>query len=91
MSGFRRYGRTPIKCAVRLSHNDYGDIVAETRDISESGVFVRCKNVGEIIQVGDKIDAQLFQDEKNSSNSQLKVIRTTNDGVGLSFEKYTIK
>ena len=86
MSGFRRYGRKPVKCTVQLSHGELGDIVAETRDISESGVFIRCKNIDRYIHVGDTIDARLYSDEAHFSDAQMRVVRTTQDGVGLSYD-----
>lgn len=86
MSGFRRYGRKPIKCAVRLCHSIHGDIVAETSDISENGVFIRSKSLEQVVKVGDTIDAKLFSSESESSDAQLRVVRTTGDGVGLSFD-----
>lgn len=85
MSGFRRYGRKPIKCAVKLSHSVLGDIEAETSDISETGVFIRSKNLEQVVRIGDTIDAKLYSDDQITSDAQLRVVRTTDDGVGLLF------
>ena len=86
MSGFRRYGRKPLKCAVKICHQDAGDIIAETIDVSETGVFIRSSDLMSSIAVGDKLDAQLFSDDNFVENTQLKVVRLASDGVGLAFE-----
>lgn len=86
MSGFRKHGRTLTKCSVRLSHGDLGEIVAETRDISETGVFVACKELLNAMCVGDTVEAELHSERRDISHAYLRVIRLTEDGVGLAFE-----
>ncbi len=86
MPGFRKHGRILTKCSVRLSHNDLGDIVAETRDISETGVFVACKELLHTICVGDTVEAELHSERQDVSHAHLRVIRLTEEGVGLAFE-----
>lgn len=86
MSGFRKHGRTLTKCAVHISHNDLGEVVAETRDISETGVFVRCKELMDAICIGDTVEARLYSGRDRISHAYLKVVRLTEEGVGLVFE-----
>ena len=86
MSGFRRYGRKPLKCAIRISHDGRDDIFAETRDISESGVFIRSADLLDRMTVGETVEAQLYSEQDDVSNTQLKVVRLTREGVGLAFE-----
>lgn len=83
--GFRKHGRKIVKCAVKLSHEDLGDIVAETRDISESGVFVSCKDILKFLAVGDQVEASLYTDCEIVSHAVLHVVRMTDEGVGLSY------
>ncbi|WP_188150753.1 PilZ domain-containing protein [Teredinibacter waterburyi] len=85
MPGFRKHGRTLVKCAVRLTHRDIGDVVTETRDISETGVFVTCRDLVHFISIGDEFDATLYSDTDHVSETQLKVVRLTTEGVGLAF------
>jgi len=85
MSGFRKHGRTLVKCAVRLSHREIGDVVTETRDISETGVFVSCRELVHFISIGDEFDATLYSECDDVSETSLKVVRLTEDGVGLAF------
>ncbi len=86
MSGFRRNGRKPIKCAVKISHQDLGDFFVETRDVSATGIFVHSSDLPGSIAIGDTLKAQLYSEERKASNTQLVVVRTTSDGVGLAFK-----
>ncbi|TVZ37470.1 PilZ domain-containing protein [Alteromonadaceae bacterium 2753L.S.0a.02] len=85
MSQFRKHGRTPVKCAVRLKHREIGDVVTETRDISETGVFVSCRELVRFVSVGDELEAKLYTATNQVSETNLKVVRLTEDGVGLVF------
>ena len=86
MSGFRRYGRKPLKREVRISHENLGDIVAETQDVSETGVFIRSPDLSGCMSVGETVDAALYEDDSLVRDTQLVVVRTTTEGVGLAFE-----
>lgn len=86
MSGFRRYGRKPLKCEVKLSHNEVGDILAETTDVSETGLFIRCAEWMNGIAIGDTFTAELSSNDGCSSNAQVTVVRHTKEGLGLAFE-----
>ena len=86
MSSFRKHGRKLVKCAVKLTHRDIGEVVTETRDISDTGVFVTCRDLVHNISIGDELEAKLYTDSETSSTTLLKVVRLTEDGVGLSFD-----
>ncbi|MBX2857361.1 MAG: PilZ domain-containing protein [Cellvibrionaceae bacterium] len=88
MSGFRKHGRRLAKCLVRLSHTELGELVAETRDISETGVFLNSRDLVNIVNVGERFNAKLYNTvaEKAVSETRLMVVRLTDDGVGLAFE-----
>ncbi len=86
MSPFRKHGRKLVKCAVKLIHREIGEVVTETRDISDTGVFVTCRDLVHYISIGDELEARLYTDSENSSTALLKVVRLTDEGVGLSFD-----
>lgn len=93
MSGFRRCGRKPLRCAVKFDHRVAGNVVAETQDVSDSGLFIRSEGLSKILSVGDTFNAQLecnLSEGEDPSvtveKTQLKVVRTTEDGIGLVFE-----
>lgn len=85
MSEFRKHGRKPIKCAVRLNHKEFGEIVTETRDISETGVFVSCVDLVRRVAIGEQIEAKLYSECDSVSETHLEVVRLSEDGVGLAF------
>ncbi len=41
MANQRQYPRTPMKCRIKISHPDFGDVFGHTRDLSDGGVYVR--------------------------------------------------
>ena len=84
MSGFRKHGRTHVRCAIRLTHTDLGDVVAETHDVSETGVFIKCRDLLHCISVGDEFEAKMYSDGGVSS-AQLTVVRMTREGIGLAY------
>ncbi len=86
MTGYRRYGRTLMKCAVKLEHDRIGEIVAETRDVSAAGMFVICRDLVDKLAVGDAMKAQVCSDERCYISSQLTVVRLTEDGAGFAYE-----
>ncbi len=88
MSGFRRSGRKPIKCPVKLSHSCVGDFFAETTNVSDSGIFVASNDLLKQIAVGDKVNGELSCEDircEPTSNTEMKVVRMTFDGAGLEF------
>jgi len=62
-----------------------GDIIAETRDISDAGVFISHRDLVHYISVGEKIKAKFYSEENKAFDGFLKVIRLTTDGVGLEY------
>ena len=41
MSNQRQQVRTPMKCRIKISHPSFGELLAQTRDLSDSGVYVK--------------------------------------------------
>lgn len=85
MSEFRKYGRKAVKCSIKLTHSELGDIIAETRDISETGVFISHKDLVHYISIGEKVEAKFYSEEDQTFDGFLRVIRLTQDGVGLEY------
>ncbi len=59
MATYRRHGRTALKCAVTLEHDAIGEWVVETRDVSATGIFIKCKALVGKIAVGDALLAKV--------------------------------
>lgn len=86
MSGFRRCGRRPLRYEVKFSHAIVGDVMTETQDISETGIFVRGKELIKYLCIGDILNVQLTSESEVFEDTQLKVVRMTDEGIGLAFE-----
>jgi len=86
MTSYRRHGRTPMKCAVKLEHDKIGEFVAETRDVSATGVFVNCKDIVGKVAIGDAIKVKVYTDADNQISSQLTVVRLTDEGAGFAYD-----
>ena len=85
MSGFRRYGRKPLRYPLKVSHAMAGELQVETHDISDTGIFVRDSSLAKLVHVGEKLSARMQCDHNSFQNANLKVVRMTDDGVGLEF------
>lgn len=85
MSEFRKHGRKPVRCSIRLTHQDLGDIIAETKDISETGVFIAHKDLIHYMSVGEQVEARFYSEENSAFDGVLRVIRLTQEGIGLEF------
>lgn len=85
MSEFRKHGRKPIRCSIKLTHHDLGDIIAETKNISETGVFIAHKDLVHYMSVGEQVEACFYSEENSAYDGVLKVIRLTDEGIGLEF------
>ena len=86
MSGFRKYGRKAKSCIVTISNDDLGEYTLETKDVSADGVFIQSYDLSQKISVGDAVNARLFADSKNMSESLMYAVRTTSEGVAFSFD-----
>ncbi len=88
MTKYRLHGRTLIKCAVKLEHEKLGEVTAEVRDVSESGIYVTCRDWVNKISVGDAFQAQLdaCQEVARYIPQELTVVRLTEEGVAFSYE-----
>ncbi len=85
MSEFRKHGRKAVRCSITISHNELGDIFAETKNISETGVFIAHRDLIHCISVGEEVAAKLYSEGDAVYDGYLRVIRLTQDGVGLEF------
>ncbi len=78
MASYRRHGRTPLRCSVTLAHDAIGEWVAETRDVSATGIFVQCKALIGKIAVGDALVAKVCCGAKSVSATDVGLDRDYN-------------
>ncbi|MEJ2360219.1 MAG: PilZ domain-containing protein [Gammaproteobacteria bacterium] len=85
----RIFARHLVNARVMLIHGSIGEIRAKTRDISDSGVFVVVKPVPKL-PIGSHIKMHMLDSRHPTIAFNMKVARSTDEGVGLMFIDYEI-
>ena len=80
----RKHPRTPMKCRIRISHPLVGELVAQTRDLSDGGVYVRHERLL-MLQPGDRVTGQVQDLPMEAPILDMEVMRVDSEGVGLRF------
>ena len=83
----RVFARRMVNARVKLVHGTIGEVRAKTRDISDNGVFVAVNPVPKL-PVGSHVKMHMLDSRQPDIAFNMKVIRTTPDGVGLMFIDY---
>ncbi len=84
MSNQRRHPRIPMKCRIKVSHESFGELVAQTRDLSDGGVFIRHPQlVG--LAIGTLISGQVQDLPIEAPLLKMEVMRTDDEGIGVRF------
>jgi hypothetical protein len=81
----RIHNRTAMSAKVRVTHEDLGEFVFSTRDISDGGVFVVVDTEPFAPSIGDKVQVQVQGLPVPAPVLDMVVVRKTNDGFGLQF------
>lgn len=80
----RNHQRMLLTSRLRISHDSFGTIVVNTKDISEGGVFVLLGDVS-LPPEGTIIEGQIWDGEEGRPIVKMKVVRLESDGIGLKF------
>lgn len=85
MSNKRQYPRTMMKCRIRISHPDLGEVYGQTRDLSDGGVFVENPQLASL-PPGTEVSGQV-QDMPIEAPVLRMVIQRVipGEGAGLAF------
>ncbi|SDT02093.1 PilZ domain-containing protein [Halopseudomonas litoralis] len=85
MSNQRQYPRTMMKCRIKISHPAFGSLTAQTKDLSDGGVFIEHPDLA-ALAVGDEVTGQV-QDMPIEAPVLRMVIQrvVAGGGVGLAF------
>jgi len=81
--------RITVKARVCLSHSTFGVINSHTRDISDTGVFVELSDKPRL-PVGAHVKMQMLDSALPEIVFNMKVERTDDEGVALSFVDYEL-
>lgn len=83
----RRSPRIPMQLEVELLHDVTGEMVLKTKDISETGVFVKMPPEDQPA-IGTECLVRLkdnFADGEEPQTLTMRVVRQTENGIGLEF------
>jgi hypothetical protein len=83
----RVYVRRLVNARVKLTHGTIGDVRGKTRDISDSGVFVVLNPVPKL-PIGSHVKMYMLDSKQPDIAFNMKVVRSTGEGVGLMFIDY---
>ncbi|MCL7944893.1 PilZ domain-containing protein [Marinobacter sp. ATCH36] len=81
----RIHNRTAMSAKVRVTHEELGEFVFSTRDISDGGVFLVVDTEPFAPSIGDKVQVQVQGLPVPAPVLDMVVVRKTNDGFGLQF------
>jgi hypothetical protein len=74
-----------MSAKVRVTHEELGEFVFSTRDISDGGVFVVVDTEPFTPLIGDNVQVQVQGLPVPAPVLEMVVVRKTNDGFGLQF------
>jgi hypothetical protein len=76
--------RTPMKCRVKVTHPIIGEVTVNTRDISDSGIFLLTENI-EMPPIGTIVQGQVQDMGETAPILKLRIVRLEPAGIGLKF------
>ncbi|XXF08826.1 PilZ domain-containing protein [Pseudomonas sp. D2-3] len=80
----RQHPRTPMKCRIKICHPSFGELVAQTRDLSDGGVYVKHESLADL-EPGTRVTGQVQDLPVEAPILEMEVMRVSADGVGLRF------
>ncbi len=85
MSNQRQYPRTMMKCRIRITHPAIGAVTAQTRDLSDGGVFVEHPDLA-TLAVGTEVTGQVQGMPIEAPILRMVIQRVVpGEGAGLAF------
>ena len=81
--------RNAVEARANISHSHFGTLYALTRDISDTGMFVLLNEIPHLPK-GSHVRVQLPESANPDIIFNMRVTRTTRDGVGLVFVDYEL-
>ena len=84
MTNQRMHPRANMKCRIRISHESFGDVLAQTRDLSDSGVYVKHPDLLSL-QPGAVVTGQVQDLPIPAPELRMEVMRVDAEGGGLRF------
>ena len=83
----REHIRTAMSAKVKVVHEELGEFIFSTRDISDGGVFIVVDTDPFAPNLGDTVTVQVQGLPVPAPILEMVVVRKTNDGYGLQFDQ----
>lgn len=83
----RIHCRTAMSAKVKVTHDQLGEFIFSTRDISDGGVFIVVDTEPFAPEMGDKVNVQVQGLPVEAPLLEMVVVRKTIDGYGLQFDE----
>ena len=83
----REHIRTAMSAKVKVVHEELGEFIFSTRDISDGGVFIVVDTEPFAPNLGDTVTGQVQGLPVPAPILEMVVVRKTNDGYGLQFDQ----
>lgn len=84
MANQRQFPRTSMKCRIKISHASFGELVAQTRDLSDGGVYVRHPDLT-ALPPGTIVRGQVQDLPFGAPILEMEVMRVDAEGAGFRF------
>ena len=83
----REHIRTAMSAKVKVVHEELGEFIFSTSDISDGGVFIVVDTEPFAPNLGDTVTVQVQGLPVPAPILEMVVVRKTNDGYGLQFDQ----
>jgi hypothetical protein len=80
----RQHSRYPIGVSIKITHDSIGEMLLETKDISDGGLFV-VVNPQKMLPLGTIVEGQVQGMAEDPPIVKMEVVRVTNKGIGLKY------
>ena len=80
----RKFQRTMLKCRIKVTHAEIGEIEVNSRDISDGGLFLITNDI-ELPPIGTILEGQVQGMMDDAPVLEMEIVRTESDGIGLRF------
>ncbi|ENA33392.1 MULTISPECIES: PilZ domain-containing protein [Pseudomonas] len=80
----RRHPRVAMKCRLRITHPDFGELICQTRDLSDGGVYVQHETLTEW-PVGTRVQGQVLDLPIEAPVVDMELMRVDALGAGFRF------
>lgn len=85
MDNRRAHPRIPMEVALCIDHPQHGRLLLTTRDISESGVFVKLDGACCPMRPGERVSGQVQGLAGEAPQVSMRVVRCESTGVALTY------